>query len=213
MQSALLLFFISFQLNAAPQVVSQSVGMVGDKIVTSREVQVSAILEKVIEKNKSDYVPTEMKISDSKFAVELNALLLETVIAQEAASFNVGQVSANEEKATLERVEKTLKGKSSWDALEVGSLELNRMLSQKLLAKSFLKYKTESMAGIITDQEAQAYYDKNRVKFGNMPFASFRENIKSFLSQQQLQERLRSWFEVIKRKYKVRNLLQEAGNK
>lgn len=213
MQSALLLFFISFQLNAAPQVVSQSVGMVGDKIVTSREVQVSAILEKVIEKAKSDYVPTEMKISDPKFAVELNALLLETVIAQEAASFNVGQVSANEEKAMLERVEKTLKGKSSWDALEVGSLELKRMLSQKLLAKSFLKYKTESMAGIITDQEAQAYYDKNRVKFGSMPFASFRENIKSFLSQQQLQERLRAWFEVIKRKYKVRNLLQEAGNK
>ncbi|MNY60610.1 hypothetical protein D3C86_1971860 [compost metagenome] len=66
------------------------------------------------------------------------------------------------------------------------------------------------MVGIITDQEAQAYYDKNRIKFGSMPFSNFKENIKTFLAQQQLEERLRSWFEVIKRKYKVRNLLPTA---
>jgi hypothetical protein len=36
-----------------------------------------------------------------------------------------------------------------------------------------------------------------------------KENIRTFLSQQQLQERLRTWFEVIKRKYKARNFLLE----
>lgn len=209
-----LIFFVlsSVPEAAPPVVVSQSVGQVGDRVITSREVQISAVLDRILfpgKASKGAGTIFEIRLRDPGMVNEVTAVLLEVVVHREAESFLVAKVSEEQLQETLRTVEKAVEGKSYWRALEVGDGELKRYILQKLTAKAFVQFKTNSMVGIVSDTEALAYYEKNRLKFGDLPFASFKENIKGFLVQQQLEERTRSWFEIIKRKYKVRNILAE----
>ena len=214
---ALIPFIFTISVVAAPVVVSESVGQAGDRVITSREVQISAVLEKIIEPPKANAKNLnalyESRPGDKNFSSDVTALLLETVAHLEAESFDMSLVKEADLKASIEKVEKAVRGKSYWDNLEVSDAELKKMMERKILSKNFIKFKTDSMSSIITDQEAQGYYERNRANFGNLPFPSFRDSIKSFLARQQLQDRLRSWFEVIKRKYKVRNFLVEGNAK
>lgn len=194
----------------AATLVSESVGQAGEYVITSREVQISSAIEDVLFSEKPITGILEVRPDQAVYRNAVANVLLEVVVALEAENFNVGTVPADDLLRALVKIEKSLGGKPYWVRLEVSSAEVKRFTSRKLVAKSFLKFKSNSMVGIITDQEAQSYYDKNRIKFGSMPFSNFKENIKTFLAQQQLEERLRSWFEVIKRKYKVRNLLPTA---
>jgi len=200
---------------AAPMVVSQSVGQVGDRVVTSREVQISTALDRVLfpaKDAKGVSAVSELRLSDPAMMNEVTAVLLEVVVHKEAESFSVAKVSEEQLREAIRKVEKAVEGKAYWQTLEVGPAELKRFVLQKLTAKAFIQFKTNSMVGIVSDSEALAYYEKNRLKFGDLPFATFKENIKIFLAQQQLEERTRAWFEIIKRKYKVRNILAENIN-
>lgn len=196
--------------------ISQSVGQVGERVITSREVQISAVLDRILFPNKDASLKNnavfEVQVGDKAMLNELTALLLEVVVNREAESFSVAQISDEEIQQALRKVEKAVDDERYWQRLEVSSNELKKSVVQKLTAKTFIQFKTNSMAGIINDAEALAYYEKNRLKFGEAPFSSFKENIKSFLSQQQLEDRTRAWFEIIKRKYKVRNILVENLN-
>jgi glutaredoxin-related protein len=212
---ALVLSFVSFAPAATPTVISQSVGQVGGRVVTSREVQISAVLDRILfptKDAKTAGVIHEVRLGDAGMMNEVTALLLEVVVDREAESFSVAKVSDEEVEQSLRKIEKAVEGKAYWQSLEVSSSELKKFVLQKLTAKAFIQFKTNSMVGVISDAEALAYYEKNRLKFGDMPFATFKENIKTFLAQQQLEERTRAWFEIIRRKYKVRNILAENLN-
>jgi hypothetical protein len=194
----------------AATLVSESVGQAGEYVITSREVQISNTIEDVLFSEKPVTGILEVRPDQAAYRNAVANVLLEVVVAFEAENFNVGTVAPDDLSRALLKIEKSLGGKPYWTRLEITTAELQKFTSRKLVAKSFLKFKSNSMVGIITDQEAQSYYDKNRIKFGSMPFSNFKENIKTYLAQQQLEERLRSWFEVIKRKYKVRNLLPSS---
>ena len=58
----------------------------------------------------------------------------------------------------------------------------------------------------VTEHDVKNYYEKNRLKFGNTPLVQVKPQIKDFLSQELLQERLKDWFEILKRKYRVKLL-------
>lgn len=212
MKMFLLLALSVVTLATAPVVVSQSVGQVGDRVVTSREVQISAVLDRILFPAKDAKAAGslhEVRLGDAGMMNEVTALLLEVVVDREAESFSVAKISDEEIQQALRKVEKAVDGKAYWQSLEVSPAELKRFVTQKLTAKAFIQFKTTSMVGIVGDAEALAYYEKNRLKFGDVSFASFKDNIKAFLAQQQLEERSRAWFEIIKRKYKVRNILAE----
>lgn len=184
-------------------------------MVTSREVQISAVLDRILFPTKAGKGANglfEVRLGDSGMLNEVTAVLLEVVVHREAESFAVAKVTDDELQQAIRKVEKAVEGKTYWQSLEVSSAEIKKIVLHKLTAKSFIQFKTSSMVGIVSDSEALAYYEKNRLKFGDMPFATFKENIKTFLAQQQLEERTRSWFEIIKRKYKVRNILAENIN-
>ncbi|KHD87781.1 MAG: hypothetical protein OM95_12255 [Bdellovibrio sp. ArHS] len=205
----LLGLLFSIQVSAAT-VVTETVGQAADHVVTSREVQISMVIENILYPPKTPLKGLyEVRPGQAEFRNAVTSVLLESVLALEAENFNVASISESEISAAISKVEKAVAGKTYWSQLEVSSVLLKKLVTRKLTAKSFLAFKTSSMSGIITDQEAQAYYEKNRVKFGSHPFSSFKDNIKSFLAQQQLEERIRSWFEVIKRKYKVRTFHSE----
>jgi hypothetical protein len=202
--------FLSCAVNASVPI-TETVGQAGDFVITSREVKISTILDRVLYSAKGEALvenQLESLVKDSgAFRSAVTSVLLEVVVAIEAESFGVSSITDKEVGEAVDRAQAILEGKLYWIHLEVPAFELRHLVKRKLIAKSFLKFKTSSMTSIITDQEAEIYYGKNRLKFGVLPFASLRENIKAFLGQQQLEERLRSWFEVIKRKHKVRNLI------
>lgn len=194
----------------AAVLVTQTVGQVSEYVVTSREVQIAMVLENILYPAKEGVKGLyEVHLGSPEFRQAVTTVLLETVVNLEAENFNVSGIADEDLSLAIGKVEKAVAGKIYWNELEVSSAELRKFTLRKLTAKSFLKFKTSSMTSIVTDQEAQVYYDKNRVKFGSLPFSSFKENIKAFLAQQQLEERLRSWFEVIKNKYKVRNFISD----
>ena len=207
--SFLLTLLISLQAYSVT-IVTETVGQVSDYVVTSREVQIVKVIENVLAAQGGSKDLYEVRPGQPAFRSAVTQVLLESVVAIEAENFNVASVSNDEMNAAVAKVEKAVSGKAYWAQIDVSSAELRRFTQRHLLAKSFLKFKTNSMTSIVSDQEAEIYYNKNRSKFGDNAFESFRENIKTFLGQQQLEERLRAWFEVIKRKYKVRNLIAES---
>ncbi len=196
---------------ATTTVLSQTVGAVGGEIVSTRDVQIQVAVEKILFPLKNAKASLfEIHLKDAQFQTELSSTLLELVIQREAESFQVAQPTAEELKEAIQKVEKIANGHSYWTQLELSSTELSDIVKRKLTAKKFIKIKTDLMTSLLTDQDALNYYEKNRLKFGQLPFSNFKENIKTFLSQQQMEERIKTLFEVIKRKYKVRNYLVEG---
>lgn len=191
--------------------ISQVVGVAGDQIVTSREVQIVNLLEKSLtgsEETKSEEFKA-VTIDDPKFNLEITQVLLEIVVMNESLVFEMNQVKDDEFKEVSQKSQKKLAASTEWKKLQVSKDEFEKFLKRKLIAKKFIKIKSDSMKGFISDQEAKEYFEKNRLKFGQVPFSQFKENIKTFLAQQQLEERLTTWFEVIKKKYKVKNYHNE----
>ena len=212
---------------ATATVLSQTVGSIGEEIISSRDVQIEAVLDKILfpvtnvekpeEKSKKTVNSKPEKnevfvihLKDKNFQTELASTLLEYVLLKEADSFQVAKSTDEEVKESVQKVEKFVSGSSYWNSLEVNREELNAAVKRKLTAKKYIKIKTDLMTALVSDQDALNYYERNRIKFGQLPFSSFRENIKTYLSQQQLEERIKTLFEVIKRKYHVRNYLAEG---
>jgi hypothetical protein len=196
------------------QIVSQAVGQADEHVVTSREVQISWIIDKAMQipvakkageaaPNRSDWM---LKIESAEFQKHLSQVLLELVVSLEAENFSVGQVTSAEIQNGVNQVKSLVDGWEPWKALEVSHLELEQFMTRKLKARRFLKFKTDTSGVRVSDEDAKAYYEKNRVKFGNLPFAQFKAQIKEYLSQEALQDRLKDWFEILKRKYRVKLL-------
>lgn len=197
-------------LSLGATIINQSVGVVGDQIVTAREVQVAQVIDRVIEAPEGK-VPavSEVPIKDAKFADLVSTFLLEKAAVNEAVSFSVADVDDKLLKDMGARLEKAVAGKAFWQKLDVSPEFVRNVLRTKLIAKNFIKIKADSMAGLVTDDEAKAYFEKNRLKFGTETFEAFKENIKTYLVKKQKEDRLRSWFEVLRRKHKVRNIIIE----
>ena len=212
----LVIFSLAFFLIAAvptkeSQLISMAVGRVKGHVVTSREVNINFIVESILYGKKGQRVPVKLyDIGSKAFAREVTAVLLEWVVFFESEAFSLAKSSAKEiEAARKQLVRKTTKN-TLWQNLKVSSKEVETLLRRKLQAKKFIRFKVESSVVPITDDEAREYFEANRVKFGNLPFDNFKQNIKSFLGRKQVDRRLKDWFEVLQSKYKVRNFLNES---
>jgi hypothetical protein len=195
---------------AGASLVSRAVGQVGSQVLTSREVQISYALEQALMQKGSlknfDRKSWLINVGDDYFKSHLNQMMIEHLVRLEAEAFSVAQVSVDEIHRETEQALLRLESWSEWKKWEVSELEVEQILSRRRMAKQFLKFKTESSGVVITDEEAKNYFDKNKVKFGSAKFAQFKDTIKEVLAQKQLEEKLKDWFEVLKRKYRVRFL-------
>ena len=188
---------------------STSVGQVVGHTVTSREVEINFLAEQSLYPSRRGRVKKMPKIKTREFTREVTAVLLEWVVYLEAKSFGASRVSPSELKQMESNLKIRLKSSGSWKRLGVSSKELQSMLKRKKIAKRFIQFKADSSVVPITDGEATRYFEENRVKFGNLPFENFKDKIKAFLGRQQVDQRLKDWFEVLQSKYKVRNYLAE----
>lgn len=202
-------FLLGTPLSAAPTIISKVVGKVGDYALTSREVIAGLLLEKaLVPEIKEEFVEN---VSAPEFVSQVTSALIEKVISLEAENFSLASISEEERKGSLEKAKKNLSNMRSWQKLAITEAEFQDFLLRKLRSKKFLKYKSEAASLTVSDFEVKDYFEKNRHKFGNLPLESFKESIRQYLIQKQSEDRLREWFEVLRKKYQVRNFLAESG--
>lgn len=186
-----------------------TVGRVGDHILTSREVHMSSIMEKVLYEKQKPSTVTVSPIDSKTFFGEVNDAILERSLAKEAGNFDVVRVDEKARREMESRLMKAVAHMAAWKALEPAPNEWKAILERKLKAKLFIKFRKESSQLPVTDAEAKRYFEDNHLKFGNLPFENFKDNIKSYLARSQVDRRLKDWYEVIKSKYKAKNFLAE----
>lgn len=189
------------------RVVTKVVGEAKDHFITSREVQINEAVENVLAAKGESKSLQIAEIGHENFPSKVQDVLTEWIVFFEAQSFSADSVSKSAVEDAAQKVEKATAGSTGWRRLEVSKSELDEVLKRKLSAKSFIRLKTESSLMPVTDSEAQAYFKKNRLKFGNLPFSSFKDSIKAHLRQQQMDRRMKDWLEILHKKYKVRNFV------
>lgn len=191
------------------EMVSTAVGMVRGQAVTSRQVQMDHLLEIALYETKPKSQLHLLGVDSQAFAKAVKDCLLENVVALEAENFNVMQVPVDDVQKSEARARKILASSSTWKDLQVTPAELNQLVHRKLQAKKFIKFRADSSVLPVTDVEAKRYFEENQLKFGDLPFEKFKENIKSYLSKTQVDKRLKDWFDVLLSKYQVKNLISE----
>lgn len=210
------LFFLFLTINSgqADTIISQVVGQAGDIVVTSREVKINHFIETTIFSDDKA-VAAHLKDDEKGFDKEISRTLLEIAVSREADVFNAAQIPDEDVLKTIALVRNAASRPAHvayWSKLSPTQQELKATVSQKLRAKRFIQFKTRASIVPVTDAEALQYYQKNRSRFGNAPFTQFKESIKSLLSQEQANQRLRDWFELLQRKYRVRKITANANN-
>lgn len=189
--------------------ITKVVGEVGDQFVTSREVKINSAIEQALA-GKPTSTDDGFKIpsgSERLFPGEVSRVLDEWAVFFEARSLGSTTVGKSDVARAVGQVQERWGSHQAWKDLDVGADELKTMIERKLAAAEFQKLKSDPALSPISDDEALAYYKKNRLRFGSLPFSSFSENIKSYLVKTQVERRLSEWHEVLRRKYKTRNFI------
>ena len=199
--------FMGLALHA--DVKSAGVGFVKGSAVTSRQVQIHHFIETALYGRQDPKTLQALALDSKNFAKVVSETLIEMAVAMEAESFNVVQVEAAELEKSERRVQSAFKDNRAWRELDVQPAELKRAVKQKVQAKRFVQFRARSSVLPITDMEAQKYFTDNRLKFGDLPFENFKENIKAYLGRTQVERRLKDWYDVLINKYQVKNLIAE----
>jgi hypothetical protein len=207
----LLAFLFASEKTELGELVSVAVGQLKGRVVTSREVNISYFVESVLYGKKGLPPKSFLPVKSRRFSREVTAVLIEWVVYLESKGFEATKVAKGDEQAALKRFSQASKKNALWKKLGVTEQELKSLVSRKLQAKKFVRFKVDSSVVPITDDEVKEYFEQNRLKFGNLPFENFKENIRNFLSRQQVDRRLKDWFDVLQTKYKVSNFVSEAG--
>lgn len=204
----ILLTFITLTANASRQMILKIVGSVENQILTNRDVEASFIVDHFLYNQSSDLA---VNYGSEEFSAELNRLLIEKMVNEEAQVFGVAKVSESEIQDAYEsvrqRITASATAKSHWQNLGFSDGQLKDMVGQKLRANRFIKYKSNSSFVQVSDEDARDYFNKNRLKFGTLEFDNFKNNIKKYLGQKNAEDRLRDWLEVLRKKHKVKNFL------
>jgi hypothetical protein len=204
-----LLFFGA--LSAQAKIVTRSVGVVGKNVITSRQVKISFYIDKALtfENTPVNKIPKTgwgLDEQSEPFKKQLNQKMLEMMVNEEAENFSVAHIEKEIIKDKSKKAIAILKPIEAWKDLEVEESEVESIINLKYRTRAFLKFKAETANQVISDEEGRSYYERNQVKFSGLPYDQVKGTIKEFLRQEQTQEKLKDWFEVLKRKYKVKNL-------
>jgi hypothetical protein len=208
--------FLAVFLSAAT--ISGQAGRVLNDPITSRYVLMSAIVEKVLGQSSSR-TATELRELDlaqprsREFVRQTTATLIEWAVDLEARAFSAAPVTAEQlsqaERQLNRQLNQNSQIKKRWQSLGPQPSEVKQLLERKLRAQKFIEFKIESSTLPISDKEALDYFESNRLQFEDLPFERFKAKIKELLSRQQVDRRLKDWFELLQAKYKIKNWLQE----
>lgn len=193
----------------------RAVGQVGDQIVSSRDVILSGVIEQwiyAIQDRPSETLRRKEKESwflelDSQaFREQVSRVMIDLMINMEAENFAVSEVDQLQLAKQSTRLMIDFAVLPQWKRWSPQISEVQIILKRKLRSRAFLEFKSEGSGQLVSDEEAREYFQANRAKFGPYPFEQFRKSIKEVMARERVDQRLKEWFEVLKKKYRVRFL-------
>lgn len=189
--------------------VTRVVGEAGPRIVTSREVRINEAVGQVLSGGASAVRGKKriVEITDPTFASQVLRVLDEWTVYLEAVEIGSKPADKAEVARLQGQVQEFWKGSADWAALEASTAEIREAIERKLMAGNLEKLKSDASLVTISEAEALQYFKKNRLRFGNLPFENFRDNIKSALARSHTERRITEWRAVLRRKYRVRNFV------
>lgn len=189
----------------AETILTQTVGTSAFQVVTSREVKATEMISKSLEKEMKE--STVLQLSQEG----AGRTLFEIAIYRDSQSLAAIKLDADEVSNLVSLVKNRLSKNSDWKKLEITDAEIKTWVERKKIATEYMKLKASSLTTIVTDQEIQDYYEKNRVKFGSTPLADQRSNIRLFLQKESQKQRVQEWMNALRTKYQIRNDLADIG--
>ncbi len=204
--------------------VTKVVGEAGPRVVTSREVRINDAISQVLARpvdfresaNSASAAATlavpsgKLKVlatDDAAFPVQVLKVLDEWTVYLEATEIGSKSADKGEVIRLVKLVTDAWKGVAEWDKLEPSQGEIRDVIDRKLAAQSLERLKGDASLVNVSDAEALQHFKKNRLRFGNLPFESFKDNIKAALVRTQTERRLTEWRAVLRRKYRVRTFV------
>lgn len=191
--------------------ITRVVGEAGGKIVTSREVRINEAvgltLATYVTAGNTSIVKKITPPNDPGFPQIVLRVLDEWTVFLEAGEIGTKPADKNEVAKLAKAVMDSWRGNGDWDRLEPSAQEVRDIVERKLVVQALERLKSDASTVTVSDAEALQYYKKNRLRFGNMPFENFKDNIKSALMKAQTERRILEWRSVLRRKYRVRNFV------
>ncbi len=192
----------------SPHLVMKLVAEVNQKVLSSRDVEVHYLVTKILEGQVSK-LPLAMDSDD--FRLSLDQLIVESMVYSEAVDFGIAKITDEEMETAFKNVKQkigeTAALKARWIVLDYSDAKLRDKIQRRLRSGKLLKYKADSNNQQVTDDEAKDYFEKNKQRFGNIDFENYKPTIKKFIAKKTADDRLREWFDVLKKKYKVKTLI------
>ena len=76
-------------------------------------------------------------------------------------------------------------------------------MKRRLEAAKIFSFKKKASILPVSLSDMQTEYNQNRVNYGNLKFEEVKEKIRKIKTEENLQKRLKQWFSVLEKKYKV----------
>ncbi len=194
--------------------VTEALGQAGEVVITSRDIQLGHFIETFLTQYSEKSKIIKFKALEGEtpeFSQALGQSLLELVVQMEAENFSVGPVNNQEKEELMTKFIEATKNQFSYAQFEFSQKEVDLIFYRKLRSRNFLKFKTETTGVNVGDEEIQQYFNKNSVKFSGISLSQVKENIRDLLSRQFVEAKLKDWFDILKRKYRV-HFLGRAKN-
>ncbi|GEM_PF-3752524 len=182
---------------------SKVVGVAAKQIVTSRQVRAHTIFTAYFD-TKPQKMAYSLPLDQSSLMSATSNLLMEYLVVAEAKSFGLAKITDAEVKTAINRFKSRLAKspyKQVWSNLEISDSELLDLAKVKLRSKKFLSTKVASFTVPVTEVELNAKMrslsDKNVDP----------EQVKKQIQEENKQSALSEWFQLLRTKYVVKNLL------
>lgn len=206
--NALLMMMLCFSFfgwaQNSKKILSQTVGTSAFQVITSRDVKASVILNQVLKKDAPENYQ-ELSAND------IDRTLFEFAVYRESESLSAVKLSEEDLSQLLSEIRPQLQKRADWKSLEPTESEIKAWLLRKKVAMTYFDLKVNSLLGIVTDEEIQSYFDRNRIKFGSTDLESQKNSIKLFLQKENQKQRIEDWVSALKVKYQIRNDLSQKG--
>ncbi len=202
MPRTLLTFFILSSLSfSQAKILIATVAQVKNEVITSRDVAIHKQTEKVLDtrlQQLSEEGPEEEVIN-------------EWLLFFEASTFYNTRVDGQEVNKLVQLAKQRLANSKPWKNLAVTDKELREKISHRLEADRLYQFKKKASVLPPSQTEIETEYSQNRVAYGNQSFNEVKEKIRKNKEEENLQKRMKQWFEVLEKKYKVQRFSSFKG--
>jgi len=203
--------FLSFGAWCAPSpsLLNGTAATVGNRLVTIQDARFYRALQRFRE-GEADPFKVEQ---GEELRRTVQKLVLDEMVFAEMKSF---QFEAGN-RAEAEKLVQAERGKSKaresqWKELlsRFGKTEVIAVdrLHKTLQVDRFLQKKVETLTPIVTEAEAERYFQQNQTRFYGNTFERLKPSIILLLKKERMQKGLEEWVKFLKEKYGVNNLLE-----